>query len=281
MIKIGKYNRLIATRISDHGMYVSDKEHTTEILLPTRYCNPMPEIGDKLYLFVYKDSEDRLIATTEKPFVQVNEFAFLQVCDVSPIGAFLDWGLPKNLLCPYREQKVRMKQGGIYPVYVFLDHATMRIVATAKIEKYLGNVIPEYKRGNKVSCLVLEHTPIGYKVIVDNLHKGIIYHNELFRLLELGQTIDAYVKNIRSDNKIDLTLTAPSTLGRVMSLDSAILKLLRDGKFTLTDKSSPEEIKNLLQCSKRDFKKAVGALYRNHEIVISPDGVISLSSEKE
>lgn len=281
MIKIGKYNRLIATRISDHGMYVSDKEHTTEILLPTRYCNPMPEIGDKLYLFVYKDSEDRLIATTEKPFVQVNEFAFLQVCDVSRIGVFLDWGLPKNLLCPYREQKVRMKQGGIYPVYVFLDHATMRIVATAKIEKYLGNVIPEYKRGNKVSCLVLEHTPIGYKVIVDNLHKGIIYHNELFRLLEIGQTIDAYVKNIRSDNKIDLTLTAPSTLGRVMSLDSTILKLLRDGKFTLTDKSSPEEIKNLLQCSKRDFKKAVGALYRNHEIVISPDGVISLSSEKE
>lgn len=281
MIKIGKYNRLIATRISDHGMYVSDKEHTTEILLPTRYCNPMPEIGDKLYLFVYKDSEDRLIATTEKPFVQVNEFAFLQVCDVSRIGVFLDWGLPKNLLCPYREQKVRMKQGGIYPVYVFLDHATMRIVATAKIEKYLGNVIPEYKRGNKVSCLVLEHTPIGYKVIVDNLHKGIIYHNELFRLLEIGQTIDAYVKNIRSDNKIDLTLTAPSTLGRVMSLDSAILKLLRDGKFILTDKSSPEEIKNLLQCSKRDFKKAVGALYRNHEIVISPDGVISLSSEKE
>lgn len=281
MIKIGKYNRLIATRISDHGMCVSDKEHTTEILLPTRYCNPMPEIGDKLYLFVYKDSEDRLIATTEKPFVQVNEFAFLQVCDVSRIGVFLDWGLPKNLLCPYREQKVRMKQGGIYPVYVFLDHATMRIVATAKIEKYLGNVIPEYKRGNKVSCLVLEHTPIGYKVIVDNLHKGIIYHNELFRLLEIGQTIDAYVKNIRSDNKIDLTLTAPSTLGRVMSLDSAILKLLRDGKFILTDKSSPEEIKNLLQCSKRDFKKAVGALYRNHEIVISPDGVISLSSEKE
>lgn len=281
MIKIGKYNRLIATRISDHGMYVSDKEHTTEILLPMRYCNPMPEIGDKLYLFVYKDSEDRLIATTEKPFVQVNEFAFLQVCDVSRIGVFLDWGLPKNLLCPYREQKVRMKQGGIYPVYVFLDHATMRIVATAKIEKYLGNVIPEYKRGNKVSCLVLEHTPIGYKVIVDNLHKGIIYHNELFRLLEIGQTIDAYVKNIRSDNKIDLTLTAPSTLGRVMSLDSAILKLLRDGKLTLTDKSSPEEIKNLLQCSKRDFKKAVGALYRNHEIVISPDGVISLSSEKE
>ena len=281
MIKIGKFNRLTVTRASEHGVYVSDKEHSSEILLPTRYCNPMPEIGDKLYLFVYKDSEDRLIATTEKPFVQVDEFAFLQVCDVSRIGVFLDWGLPKNLLCPYREQKVRMKQGGIYPVYVFLDHATMRIVATAKIEKYLGNVIPEYKRGNKVSCLVLEHTPIGYKVIVDNLHKGIIYHNELFRLLEIGQTIDAYVKNIRSDNKIDLTLTAPSTIGRVMSLESSILRLLKDGKFTLTDKSSPEEIKNLLQCSKRDFKKVVGALYRNHEIVISPDGIISLSSEKE
>lgn len=279
MIKIGKYNRLIATRISEHGIYVSDKEHSAEILLPARYCNPMPEIGDKLYLFVYKDSEDRLIATTEKPFVQVNEFAFLQVCDVSPIGAFLDWGLPKNLLCPYREQKVRMKQGGIYPVYVFLDHATMRIVATAKIEKYLGNVIPEYKRGNKVSCLVLEHTPIGYKVIVDNLHKGIIYQNELFRPLEIGQKTDAYIKNIRTDNKIDLTLTAPSTIGRVMSLESSILRLLKDGKFILTDKSSPEDIKNILHCSKRDFKKSVGALYRNREIVISPDGTITLPSK--
>lgn len=281
MIKIGKYNRLNVSRHSEYGAYLIDKESGKEVLLPARYCSPMPEIGTRMRVFVYNDSEDRPVATTETPYATVGEFAFLQAVDSSRVGTFLDWGLPKNLLCPFSEQRARMHGGGVYLVYVFLDHVTKRVAASAKIEKYLGNVPPEYKRGNKVDCLVIEHVPeLGYRVIVDNLHRGMIYENELFRPLEVQQTVQAYVKNIRDDGKIDLTLTAPSTEGRIHSLESTILKHLQAGTLGLSEASSPEEIKQRLQCSKRDFKKTLGALYRQRRIIIAPDGTISINKSQ-
>ncbi len=282
MINIGKYNHLYVSRNSDYGVYLTDKEKTSEVLLPMRYCSPMPTIGDKLKVFVYTDSEDRPVASTEKPHAQVGEFAYLQAKDVNRIGAFLDWGLvAKELLCPFGEQRSRMYPGGTYLVYIYLDDASKRIVASAKIDKYLGNVIPRYRRGNKVECLVVEHTSIGYKVIVDNLHRGMIYENELYRPLNVQQHVTAYVKNIREDGKIDLTLTAPSTEGRVHALETKIISALRQGKLNLTDHSTPEEIKERLECSKKDFKKTVGALYREHRITIAEDGTISLVSEQK
>jgi hypothetical protein len=279
MIKIGKYNTLRISRFVDFGAYLTDDNDAkgTEILLPAKYLDENSVVGDEVEVFVYTDSEDRPIATTEVPFAQVGEFAYLQVVEVNKIGAFVDWGLVKNLLVPYSEQRSKMHPGGVYLVYVYLDAATGRVVASAKIDKYLGNAYPEYKRGEKVDVLVYGRTPIGYQVIVNNMHKGMIYANEVYRNIEIEEHLTAYVKHVREDGKIDLTLTAPGTAGRINSLSETIIDLLRMDALTVTDKSAPEEIKALLHCSKKDFKKTIGALYKEHQIVIAETGKISLA----
>lgn len=284
MIQIGKTNVLRINRFVEFGLYLTDEitdgkrkdndEQVSEVLLPARYVPDNAAVGDELKVFVYTDSEDRPVATTDMPYAQVGEFTFLQVDAVNKVGAFLDWGLPKDLLVPYSEQKVKMRPGGIYLVYIYLDDATHRVVASARIERFLGNVLPQYKQGNKVKALIYEHSPIGYKVIVDNLHKGMIYDNEIYETLELQQTVTAYVKAIREDGKIDLTLTVPGTLNRIEAISARILKLCHEQAMPLTDKSSPEDIKTLMHCSKKDFKKAVGALYREHKIALDADGAI-------
>lgn len=283
MIKIGKFNTMKVEKLVDFGAYLVDPDADaaapkSEILLPQRYMPDELLPGDTIDVFVYKDSEDRLIATTETPFATVGEFAFLEVVQVNDTGAFLDWGLPKDLLVPYSQQKVRMRRGGVYPVYIYLDDATKRIVASAKIERYLGNVIPDYRRGDEVDCLVWQHSEIGYKVIVDNLHNGMIYDNEIFRPLEIGQSVQGYVKHVRDDGKIDISLSG-KTRERVEDLSERIISFLKTNSAngaTLSEKSSPEEIKVRFGCSKKDFKKAVGMLYKDHKVVVSPGGHITL-----
>jgi predicted RNA-binding protein (virulence factor B family) len=271
MVKIGKYNTLSVIKYVDFGVYL-DGGDGIEILLPTRYVPEGLKVGDDINVFIYKDSEDRIIATTEHPYAQVGEFAYLQVNQVNQAGAFLDWGLPKDLLVPYSQQRSKMRQDGIYLVYVYLDDATKRIVATAKIEKYLDNVLPEYKPGERVNCLVFEHTDIGYKVIVNNMHRGMIYHNEIFQPIEVEQQVVGYVKSIREDGKIDITLSDKAAV-RIDSLSNRILNAIKanGGKLNLTDKSSPDEIKALFSCSKKDFKKALGHLYKERIINIATD----------
>lgn len=273
MVNIGKYNRLTVAKIVDFGVYL-DAGNGVEILLPARYIDRELKAGDELDVFIYTDSEDRLIATTEKPFAEVGQFAFLEVVDVNQVGAFLDWGLPKNLLVPFKEQKVRMREGGVYPVYVYLDDTSKRIVASAKLERYLGNVFPDYKRGDEVTALVWQHQPIGYRVIVDNLHSGMIYENEIFRNLEIGETVKAFVKNVRDDGKIDLTLSG-NVIERVGRLADRIMEYVRlnGGEAPISDKSSPEVIQAKFQCSKKDFKKAVGQLFKEHRITFTDDGI--------
>lgn len=280
MIQIGRYNTLKVDHLADFGAYLDAGDDTT-ILMPAKYYpdGRTPEIGEEMRVFVYTDSEDRLVATTEHPFAMVGEFAFLQVEQVNKVGAFLDWGIEsKNLLVPFREQKSDMREGGIYLVYVYLDTTTKRIVASQKIEKFVGNVIPEYKRGEEVEALVYQHTPIGYKCIVDNLHYGMIYENEVFQPVELEHTITAYVKNVREDGKIDLSISDRAKV-RTRSLADVIEERLKDsnGFLPLSDKSSPDEIQRMFQCSKKDFKKAIGALYKARIITIS-DGGISLAN---
>lgn len=277
MIKTGKYNELRVSRFTDFGAYLTDDDarKPTEILMPAKYVDEDLVVGDTVKAFVYLDSEDRLVATTEVPFAQVGEFAFLQAVQVNRIGAFLDWGLTKNVLCPFSEQRIKMHEGGIYLVYIYVDDETKRIVASAKIDKFLGNVFPEYRQGQKVEALAYAHTEIGYKVIVDNMHKGMIYDNETFAPVELESTFTAYVKAVRPDGKIDLTLTMPGTQGRVTRIGDRIMEMLEKGDFNLTDNSSPEDIKETLHCSKKDFKKAIGALYKDRKITISPAGVIN------
>lgn len=274
MIELGKYQEMEIRRLVDFGAYLSIPGEEAEVLLPGRYLPENPQPGDRISVFIYNDSEDRLVATTEHPYATVGEFAFLEVTEVNDIGAFLDWGLPKDLLVPYGQQKVRMRRGGIYPVYIYVDDASHRIVASAKIEKFLGNVFPDYKPGQKVKALVIDHTDIGYKVIVDNLHRGIIYSNEIFRPIELEETVAAYVKQVREDGKIDLTLNDKAVRRQNELADRIIEYLVRPDAEKIGDKSSPQFIEMLFSCSKKDFKKAVGHLYRDRKIAITADGFI-------
>lgn len=275
MIKLGQYNTLTISRFVDFGAYLTDGEGH-EVLLPSRYVKEDSTVGDEVDVFVYNDSEERPVAVTDKPFVQVGEFAFLQVADVNRYGAFLDWGVPKHILVPFSEQRVKMKQGGVYPVYVYLDHVTNRIVASAKLEKFLGNTYPDYRPGQEVKALVWQHTDLGYKVIVDNLFQGMIYDNEVYAPLEIEQTITAYIKMVRDDGKLDLTLSGRADL-RIAELADEIIRRLTEhgGTLDITDSSSPDEIKTAFQCSKKDYKKAIGKLYKEHRIRLD-DNIITL-----
>ena len=274
-MEIGKFNQLKIARMVDFGAYLTDGDK--EVLMPGKYLPDGARVGDDIRAFVYTDSEDRLIATSLTPFATVGEFAYLQVNQVNKIGAFLDWGLEKDLLVPFSEQKSKMMEDGVYLVYVYLDDNTHRIVASAKVEKFLGNVIPTYRRGQQVHALVCGHSEIGYRAIVDNLHWGMIYDNEIYTPIEVEQTVTAYVKNVRDDGKIDLSLNSPAAAKRVDSLADRVLEMVVNGTLSLTDKSSPDDIKEKLQCSKKDFKKTVGALYRQHKVIIGEDGKISAS----
>ncbi|RXE71511.1 GntR family transcriptional regulator [Muribaculaceae bacterium Isolate-002 (NCI)] len=273
MIQIGRYNNLKVVKIVDFGLYL-DGGDDGEILLPARYITELPQPGDEMNVFVYRDSEDRLIATTDRPFATVGEFAYLQVTAVNKVGAFMQWGLPKDLLVPFREQKVSMKQGGIYLVYIYVDDATKRIVASAKIEKFIGNRFPDYAPGTKVKALVYNHNELGYRCIVDNLYHGLIYQNETFRPVELGVEIDAYVKRVRDDGKIDLTVSPVASV-RVERLAARILEKVREnnGRLPVSDHSSAELIQEMFECSKKDFKKAIGLLYKQRVISISPEHI--------
>lgn len=274
MIKIGKFNKLAVVKTVDFGVYL-DGGDGVEILLPARFAPEGCKPGDEVDVFLYKDSEDRLIATTDVPYAQVGEFAYMQVNQVNNTGAFLDWGiLGKELLVPYSQQKSKMHAGGVYLVYVYLDDASGRLVASAKVEKFLGNTLPEYKEGDEVQCLVTGETPIGYTVIVDNLHRGIIYRNETYRTPEVQETLSAHVVRVRPDGKIDVRIGG-AVRERVGSLSDSILATLRanGGRLAVTDKSSPDEIRDMFRCSKKDFKKAVGALYKERRIVLKPDAI--------
>lgn len=276
MIKLGKYQTLIVSRTVDFGVYLREDGDSKEVLLPARYVPEGLSDGDSIDVFVYNDSEDRLVATTERPYATVDQFAFLEVNAVNDVGAFVDWGLPKDILVPFGEQKVKMRRGGIYLVYIYVDSTTDRIVASAKIERFLGNVYPDYKPGDEVEALVYEHNEIGYKVIVDNLHRGMIYANEIYRPVELEENIRAFVKQVRPDGKIDLTLNDKAKR-RTATLSEAILEYLKKPEAgPVGDKTSSERIQLIFSCSKKDFKKAVGLLYRERKIAIAADGTIAL-----
>ncbi len=273
MINIGNFNNLKVLKLVDFGAYL-DGGNNIEILLPSRYINTPLQINDSVNVFIYTDSEDRLIATTENPLIKVGEFAYLKAKQITQFGAFLDWGLPKDLLVPFREQKTRMKEDLEYLVYAYLDDTTKRIVASSKIEKFLGNKIPCYKNGESVNILVYTQTEIGYKVIVDNMFHGMLYYNEIFQEINIGDKLNAFIKTIRQDGKIDLTLS-DKVENRISILSDKIYNwiVINGGETTICDKSNPKEIKEIFACSKKDFKKAIGLLYKEHRISISDKGI--------
>lgn len=280
-MNIGKLNRLTVTRLVDFGAYLADTEGN-EVLLPRKYITSPLKAGDEAELFVYTDSEDRPIATTLRPKAMVGEVAWLDVAAVNDTGAFLDWGLEKDLLVPYSEQRSRMRKGGRYGVYVYLDDISHRVAATAKIEKYIGNVIPQYHRFTEVTATVTGRTDLGYKAVVDNLHWGMIFENELYgRDLEPGQKVRAWVRKVRDDGKIDLTLHSPAS-ERADTLGERIIQRMRrsGGVLDLDDHSDPGLIGSTLSCSKKDFKKALGHLLKETKIT-KAEGHFVLLDQKD
>lgn len=279
MIKIGKNNILKVVKRVDFGLYLDGGEFG-EILMPQKYVAEGTEVGDEVEVFIYCDSEDRLVATTERPFVYVGEFGLLKVVSVSGIGAFMEWGVMKDLLVPFREQAERIEEGKSYIVYAYLDNTTKRIVGSTKLNKFLGNRIPRYAAGEQVDVLIVKRTDLGYKVIVDNLFWGMIYFNDLFDPVSVGDRLPAYVKLVREDGKIDVTLREYGG-ERVFQLAYRIVGYLRDngGRMTICDTSSPEEIKAVFQCSKKDFKKALGYLYKKGQVRVS-DKEVALLEKK-
>ncbi len=273
MVNIGKYNTLKVLKEVDFGVYL-DGESEGEILMPIRYVPKNCQPGDLVEVFLYLDSEDRPIATTEKPYAQVGEFAMLRVKSVNKIGTFLDWGIMKDLLVPFREQKVTMIEGRSYLVYIHVDEESKRIVASAKLNKFLDKTLPEYTVGQEVDIVVESETDLGYKAIVNNMHWGILYENEVFEQLAKGLKMKGYIKKVRTDNKIDLSLQ-PLGYVKVDPISQMILDELKKagGFIAVSDKSEAEEVYRVFGVSKKSFKQAAGSLYKKRLIKITPEGI--------
>ncbi|MDQ3072623.1 MAG: S1-like domain-containing RNA-binding protein [Bacteroidota bacterium] len=279
MVYVGQHAVLKVLRSADHGLYLEGDEET-DILLPRQYVDENTRIGDYVNVFIYRDSEDRLVATSLEPEATVGEVAYLPVKAVNQAGAFLDWGLPKDLFVPFREQKMRMEEGKKYAVFLYVDHTTDRIAASSHLDKLIKNEELEVKEGDEVNIMIAEKTNLGFKVVVDNKHWGILYRNELFRPVALGGKMTAYVKKVREDNKLDISLQQQG-FDEVEVAAKKILEELRlqKGYLPLHDKSEPEEITQLLRMSKKLFKKAVGTLYKSQRISMEQDGIRLLEEE--
>jgi predicted RNA-binding protein (virulence factor B family) len=273
MVEIGKMNALRIVKEVDFGLYL-DGGDKGEILLPTRYVPEQYEIDGMLDVFIYTDSEDRIIATTEKPFAMVGDIAFLEVVAVNEIGAFLNWGLLKDLLVPFREQRTKMQVGESHIVAVYLDEESERIAASAKLDEFLEQTSDDYEVGQEVFLQVWSKTPIGFKVIINDSHLGMLYKDEVFQNLERGQRMKGFIKKVRDDKKIDLSLHKPG-FGKVDELGEKILKKLKSegGFIPVTDKSHPELIYSIFGESKKTFKKAIGGLYKKRLITLEEKGI--------
>ena len=272
-ITLGAYNLLKVVKKVDFGMYL-DGGVEGEILLPTRYVPEGCKIGDELNVFLYLDQDEKIIATTLEPLAKVGDFACLEVAWVNEYGAFLNWGLMKDLFCPFREQKKRMQKGERYIVYVKLDEESYRIMATAKVDKYLNQDKPAYKHGDEVDLLVQQKTELGFKVIIDNAYGGLIYDNQVFRPLHTGDRLKGYIDRVRPDGKIDVTIQRTGRR-QTEEFSDVLLAYLQDngGHCSLGDKSPAELIADRFKVSKKTFKKAIGDLYRKRLITISDEGI--------
>lgn len=270
MALIGRFNSLQVVKHTDFGLYL-DGGADGEILLPRRYVpkDQPSEVGDWLNVFIYLDSDDRPIATTLKPKAQVGQFASLKVVQINRIGLFLDWGLPKDLLLPHSEEKRPLQVGDYCVVYLYLDERTRRIVATARLDRYLDKTPTRYQPGQAVDLLVVEPTPLGFKAIIDGQHWGLIHKNEVFKFLRGGMREQGYIKEVRDDGKISLTLQPVGQAARDELAERILARLDEEGGvLPLGDKSPPELIARLFGVSKGSFKKAIGGLYKQGLIAI-------------
>ncbi|MBU3821470.1 GntR family transcriptional regulator [Flavobacteriaceae bacterium XHP0103] len=273
MIQLGRINTLEILRESDHGIYLVDAENE-EVLLPNRYVPKEFKIWDKLDVFVYLDNEERPVATTDRPYIELGDFALLRCNQVTEYGAFLDWGLVKELFCPFKEQAFKMKPGGWYLVYCYLDVKTNRLAASSKTNSFLDNKELTVNEFDEVDLIVSHPSELGMNVIVNKKHTGLIFKDDIYTDLSIGDKLKGIVKKIRPGNKLDITLRQ---IG-YRSIEPNAQRILNelqdnDGFLNLNDKSDPEAIKQELQMSKKNFKKAVGSLYKQRLIEIKDDGI--------
>ncbi len=277
-IKIGEINTLRIDRDSDYGLFLMDEEENS-VLLPNAYVQEDMKIGDTIEVFVYKDSQDREIATTLRPIAKVNEFALMKVTDSAPFGAFVDWGLPKELLVPKKMQKNPLEIGKSYIIFVTLDEQTNRVVGDTRIGRYLNHDPKKMKELKEVDLLIIAKTPLGYKAIVNNRFEGMLYHNELYTKLNIGQTCKGYVKKVRDDGKFDLSL---NPLGKAKNQQDTekIIELLKTNNNTLpfTYKSEASQISEMFGMSKKSFKKALTTLIQEDKIVLNENSITVKSS---
>jgi uncharacterized protein len=272
-MNIGNWNTLRVVSDTKFGLYLVD-EDGNDVLLPNKYSPREAQIGDEMEVFIYRDSEQRLVATTLQPLILRDTFAFLKVKQVGTVGAFLDWGLEKDLLVPYKEQDPRMEAGRRYLVYLYLDTASDRLVATNRIRRHVSNTNLEVAVGDEVSLLIWEETEIGYRAIVNNRHHGMLYRTDLYEPLRIGERMSGFVRAIREDNKLDLSLQ-PLGLENLEAGAEKLLALLKEkgGKLPFGDKSDPEEIQRTLKMSKKTFKRAAGMLLKKGLVKVTESEV--------
>lgn len=271
---LGHYNTLRIKEFCEHGILLDAGDGET-ILMPRKYVEDHLRLGDEVKVFIYLDQEDRLVATTEQALAEVGEFAFLRVSWTNRYGAFLNWGLTKDLFVPFREQRRRMVKDAAYMVYIYIDERTRRIVATTRLDGYVQMEAEGYHAGQEVSIQIWKPTDIGYKVIVDGRYGGLVYRNEVFRLVHVGDKMKAIVKNVRPDGRLDIALQK-SGAALVEDFSQQLLKALQEAQehfLPFTDKSPSDEIITQFSVSKKTFKKAVGALYKHHLIVLEEEGI--------
>lgn len=272
-MELGRINKLKAVRVAPQGLYLADADGN-EVLLPNSRLPKQPNLGEEHEAFVYRDSQERLIATLEKPIAQAGEFAALEAMERVPFGIFMDWGLDKQVLLPLREMRGELSIGKKYPVYLYVDEKSERITASNRLEIFFDRDIDHLQEQDQVEVVVLERTELGYRVAVSHRYQGMLYHNETFQKLELGQKLQAFIRKLRNDGKIDLILQ-PEGMDNVEPNAKRILEQLRaaGGFLALHDKSDPQAIQAELQISKKTFKKAIGTLYKKRLIKLEKDGI--------
>lgn len=273
-MEIGKINKLTVARRTDNGCYLED-ENENEVLLPNAYVTDDLKISDEIEVFVYKDSEDRIVATTLKPYIQFEEFAYLQVKEVNDYGAFIDWGLPKDLMVPFAEQTVKMVEGNWYLIFLLEDTETERLIGSNKIKDFLFFKDIDVKEGDEVDLLLYDMTELGMNAVVNNLYKGLIFKSDIHKVIKPGDKIKGYVKQVREDGKIDIILEPAGYTKSVDHNTDIIISALKEnnGFLNITDKNTPDEINSLLGLSKKAFKKAIGKLYKEKKIELNEKGI--------
>ncbi len=278
MIKLGSYNTLKVLRDTRVGLFLGDAD-VDDLLLPRKYAPEHAKIGEELEVFCYLDQEERPVATTQRPFVTRDSFAYLEAVQVNDIGAFLDWGLDKHLLVPFREQRDKMEEGRRYVVYCFLDPKSQRLVGSSRWSKFVDNTALEVTPRQKVELLIARKSDLGWDVIVNNKHRGLVFQNQVHRELHVGDRLSGYIRQIRTDQKLDVVLE-PLGQAKLEPAAEKVYQELQDkgGVLKLHDKSSPELIQRELQMSKKTFKKAIGNLYRAKKIEIRDDGIYLIPS---